>query len=113
MRTKVLALANQKGGVGKTTTAVNFSACLAEKKKRILLIDLDPQANATSGLGLEKKVGASIFPVLTGDCSAEAQIKESGINYLDISPGTGSGGGGDRHRPLMIIYIIKPRSARS
>ena len=86
MRTKVLALANQKGGVGKTTTAINFSACLAEKKKRVLLIDLDPQANATSGLGLEKEAGASIFPVLTGECEAQAQVKPSGIRCLDIIP---------------------------
>ena len=86
MRTKVLALANQKGGVGKTTTAINFSACLAEKKKRVLLIDLDPQANATSGLGLEKEAGASIFPVLTGEFEAQAQVKPSGIRCLDIIP---------------------------
>jgi len=79
-------LANQKGGVGKTTTAINFSACLAEKRKRILLVDLDPQANATSGLGLEKGFGASIFPALLGETDAAGLIKETGIKNLDIIP---------------------------
>ena len=86
MDTKVVALANQKGGVGKTTTAINFSACLAEKRKRVLLVDLDPQANATSGLGLEKGVGASIFSALLGEASATDLIKNSGIKNLDIIP---------------------------
>jgi chromosome partitioning protein len=86
METKVVALANQKGGVGKTTTAINFSACLAEKRKKILLVDLDPQANATSGLGLEKGYGASIYPALLGEASAASLIKQTSIKNLDIIP---------------------------
>lgn len=86
MKTTVVALANQKGGVGKTTTAINFSACLAEKRKKVLLIDLDPQANATSGLGLEKGFGASIFSALLGEADCIDLIKETGIKHLDIIP---------------------------
>lgn len=86
MKTVVVALANQKGGVGKTTTAINFSACLAEKNKKVLLVDLDPQANATSGLGLEKGFGSSIFPALLGETDGASLIKESGFKNLDIIP---------------------------
>ena len=84
MDTKVVALANQKGGVGKTTTAINFSACLSEKKKKILLVDLDPQANATSGLGLEKGLSPSVFPALLGESDCASLIRETGIKNLDI-----------------------------
>ena len=86
MATRTIALANQKGGVGKTTTAINLSACLAEKRKKVLLVDLDPQANATSGLGLEKEEGASIFPALLGERDGAEQIRPSGIKNLDIIP---------------------------
>src|SRR5210317_984431 len=85
-QTTVVALANQKGGVGKTTTAINFSACLAERRKKVLLVDLDPQANATSGLGLEKGFGSSVFPALLGERGCKELIKETGIRNLDIIP---------------------------
>lgn len=83
-KTIVVALANQKGGVGKTTTAVNFSACLAEKRKKVLLVDLDPQANATSGLGVEK--GASVFSSMLGESGCQELIQKTGIKGLDIIP---------------------------
>lgn len=86
MSTKVIALANQKGGVGKTTTAVNLAACLAKRKQNVLLIDLDPQANATSGVGLEKEEGASIYPALLGEADARTLIKPTATKRLHIIP---------------------------
>ena len=84
---KLFAIANQKGGVGKTTTAVNLSACLAEKGKRVLLIDLDPQANATSGIGFENGVGNSIYPALIGYSRVEDKIAITRFKGLSIVPG--------------------------
>ena len=86
MSTKVIALANQKGGVGKTTTAVNLAACLAERRKNVLLIDLDPQANATSSVGLEKEDGASIYSALLGEADARTLIKPTVTKRLHIIP---------------------------
>ncbi|MGH3066726.1 MAG: ParA family protein [Gaiellaceae bacterium] len=80
--TRVYAVANQKGGVGKTTTAVNVSACLAEAGERVLLIDLDPQANATSGLGLRAN-GASTHDLLDG-VPLGSLAKPSGVENLDV-----------------------------
>ncbi len=86
MPTRVIAVANQKGGVGKTTTAVNLSACLAALGKKILLFDLDPQANATSGLGLEKVEGASAYRTLLGQGSLLDKVQKTAYDRLDIIP---------------------------
>ena len=84
--TKIIAVANQKGGVGKTTKAVNVAACLAAVGRRVLLFDLDPQANATSGLGLEKAEGASAYRVLLGEGSLLEKIKPTAYERLEIIP---------------------------
>ena len=68
----IIAVANQKGGVGKTTTTINLSACLAEKGMKVLTIDVDPQGNTTSGLGIDRsKVENSIYQLLIDECSIE------------------------------------------
>jgi chromosome partitioning protein len=84
--TRVIAVANQKGGVGKTTTAVNLAACLAAVGPRVLLFDLDPQANATSGLGLEKTEGASAYRALLGEGGLLDQIRKTAFERLEIIP---------------------------
>ncbi|MGB1674112.1 MAG: ParA family protein, partial [Limisphaerales bacterium] len=85
-RTKVISIANQKGGVGKTTTTVNLAACLASNGQRVLLIDVDSQANATSGLGLEKEEGASAYQPLLGHGSLSDKIKPTAYQRLDLIP---------------------------
>lgn len=83
---KIVALANQKGGVGKTTTSINLAASLAVLEKRVLLIDADPQANATSGLGFEQSTN-NIYSVLLGQCSAaEAIFACEDLPYLSVMP---------------------------
>jgi chromosome partitioning protein len=83
---KIIAVANQKGGVGKTTTAINLSACLALLGRRVLLLDLDPQANATSGLGLEKTEGASAYRPLLGEGNLLDKIRPTAFDRLDLVP---------------------------
>jgi len=86
MSTRSFALANQKGGVGKTTTSVSLAACLAEKKKRTLLLDLDPQGNTTSALGQEKLPGGSVYAALLGTAALSDSIRASGVENLDLIP---------------------------
>lgn len=82
----IVSVLNQKGGVGKTTTAVNLAAFLAEAGKFVLLVDMDPQANATSALGLEKLPGGSVYGALLGDAPLAAAIRDSGVKNLDVIP---------------------------
>ncbi len=86
MRTHVIAVANQKGGVGKTTTTVNLSACLAALGKRVLLVDLDSQANATSGVGLEKTEGGSVYRPLMGEGLLADRVKPTAYANLSVIP---------------------------
>ncbi len=84
---KIIAVANQKGGVGKTTTAINLSACVANAGKRVLLIDIDPQGNSTSGLGIDRvTLKKSSYDVLVGQSSAMEAITTTMMKTLDIMP---------------------------
>jgi chromosome partitioning protein len=84
---RIIAIANQKGGVGKTTTAINLSACLAERKRKVLTIDIDPQGNTTSGLGVDKNIlTKTIYQMMIGECSLEDCLMHTGIDYLDLIP---------------------------
>jgi len=83
---RVVAISNQKGGVGKTTTAVNLAASMAVAEQRVLLIDLDPQGNATSGMGAERRSTRSLYPVLFGEAALGEVILDTELPFLQIVP---------------------------
>ena len=84
---KAIAVANQKGGVGKTTTAINLSACLAELGMKVLTVDIDPQGNTTSGLGIDKStLDKTTYQLLLGECSVEECMTESILPNLFVLP---------------------------
>ena len=82
---RIIAIANQKGGVGKTTTAINLSACLAESGKKVLAIDLDPQGNMTSGLGVDKnELDNTVYELMLDECSINESMQQTVVDNLKI-----------------------------
>src|ERR1700755_315041 len=91
----IYAIANQKGGVGKTTTALNVSACIAEAGYTTLLVDVDPQANATVGLGVARTQSPGLYEVLTGEASAMQALTDSSVEGLRLLHAGGGLAGAD------------------
>lgn len=111
---KIIAIANQKGGVGKTTTAVNLSSCLAYRGKKVLIIDIDPQGNTTSGLGIDKKaIGKSIYDVLINDVDIRETLIATPVEKLSLSPSNIQLAGAEIELVSVIARETKMKSAVS
>lgn len=109
--TKIIAVANQKGGVGKTTTTVNLSACLAAMGRNVLLVDLDPQANSTSGVGIEKIDGASVYEALLGEGNLVDKIRRTAFERLDLVPSEVDLCGADIELPRLENHLGRFKNA--
>ncbi len=113
---KTIAIVNQKGGVGKTTTCVNLTAALTEAGQRILLCDFDPQANSTSGMGIDKTISQGIYEVITGSVTAADALIHT--EFGDVLPSSGALAGagieliGMEHRELMLKNALSELAAR-
>ena len=112
---RIISVANQKGGVGKTTTAVNLGASLAAAEKTVLLVDLDPQANATSGFGIETDdLKTSTYEVLIGHATAAQALVPSGMDFLDVLPASRDLAGAEieivnaEHRESLMREALEP-----
>lgn len=82
---RIIAIANQKGGVGKTTTSINLAACIAEKGKKVLAIDLDPQGNMTSGLGVDKnEVENTVYELMLDECTIKESMQDTVVKNLQL-----------------------------
>ncbi len=109
-RTRVIAVANQKGGVGKTTTVINLAACLAQTGKKILVVDLDPQSNATSGFGLDPEDGASVYRALIEDEPLADRVRPTAIRNVEIVPSELDLAGAEVDVARMEGYLQRFRS---